>query len=242
MARHSKWAKVKTFKGAIDAKRGKIFAKLSKEIYVATRLGGADPDLNPRLRAVLIKCRAASMPNENIERAIKRASGADDTIHYEDLTYEIYGPHGVAILVDLSTDNRNRTAAEIRSICAKHHGSIATAGSVSRLFYRKGQIFVSRDAAGEEALMEIALQGGAEDFRIHPEGFEILTDPAHFEPVHQAIEKAGINCDSAEIAPLPATTLPLDAAAAVPVQTLIEQLEDHDDVKAVWSNAEVASP
>src|SRR5262245_19997158 len=129
MARHSKWAKVKTLKGAIDAKRGKIFAKLSKEIFVATRLGGPDPALDPRLRTVLIKCRAASMPGENIDRAIKRATGDDATVTYEDLTYEIYGPHGVAILADLSTDNRNRTAAEIRSICTKHHGVIATAGS-----------------------------------------------------------------------------------------------------------------
>src|SRR5262245_22826518 len=131
MARHSKWSKVTTFKRAIDAKRSKAFAKLSKVIFVAARIGGAPPELNPGLRAVLIKCRTASMPNENVERAIKRATGEGDTTVFEDLTYEIYGPHGVAILAELSTDNRNRTAAELRSICTKHGGSIATAGSVS---------------------------------------------------------------------------------------------------------------
>src|SRR5215467_13192954 len=165
MAGHSKWAKVKHFKGAIDAKRAKIFAKLSKEITIAARLAGGDPDMNPRLRMVLLKSRAANMPNENIERAIRKGTGAGETVSYEDLTYEIYGPHGVALLVDLSTDNRNRTASEIRSIVTKSGGSIATQGSVARLFQRKGQIIVSRDAAGEDQLMELALEAGAEDFK-----------------------------------------------------------------------------
>src|SRR5260370_37430165 len=192
MAGHSKWAKVKQFKGAIDAKRGKIFSKLSKEISIAAKIGGADPGMNPRLRMVLLKCRAANMPNDNIDRASKKGTGGGETASYEDLTYEIYGPHGVALLVEISTDNRNRTASEIRSIVTKNGGSIATAGAVSRLFQRKGQIIVSRAEAGEDQLMEVALEAGAEDFKAEPQGFEILTEPGQFEAVHKQIEAKGI--------------------------------------------------
>src|SRR5436305_7985602 len=173
MAGHSKWAKVKHFKGALDAKRGKIFAKLSKEISIAAKIGGGDPNMNPRLRMALLKGRAANMPMDNIERAIKRGTGGGETATYEDLTYEIYGPHGVAILVELSTDNRNRTAAEIRSVVTKNAGTIATPGSVSRLFHRKGQIIIPREGADEDQLMELALEAGAEDFKAEPEGFEV---------------------------------------------------------------------
>src|SRR2546425_4512695 len=171
MAGHSKWAKVKHFKGAIDAKRARIFAKLSREITIAAKLAGGDPDMNPRLRMALLKCRTANMPSDNIERAIRKGTGNGDAANFEDLTYEIYGPHGVAMLVELSTDNRNRTAAEIRSLLTKNGGSIATAGSVTRLFQRKGQIIVSREAGGEDRLMELALEAGAEGFRSEPGGF-----------------------------------------------------------------------
>src|SRR5713226_4714691 len=170
MSGHSKWAKVKHFKGAIDAKRGKIFSKLSKEIAIAAKIAGGDPAMNPRLRMVLLKCRAANMPNENIERAIKKGTGGGEGTNFEDLAYEIYGPHGVALLVEVSTDNRNRTASEIRSIVTKNGGSLATSGSVSRLFQRKGQIIVARDAANEDQLMEAALDAGAEDFIADPQG------------------------------------------------------------------------
>src|SRR5271170_3170829 len=149
MAGHSKWAKVKHFKGAVDAKRAKIFAKLGKEIAIATKLAGGDAAMNPRLRMVLLKCRAANMPNDNIERAIKKGTGGGGAARYEDLTYEVYGPHGVAMLIELTTDNRNRTAAEIRSLLTKNGGSIATAGSVTRLFHRKGQMIIPREAANE---------------------------------------------------------------------------------------------
>src|SRR5438270_1248698 len=162
MAGHSKWAKVKHFKGAVDAKRGKIFSKLSKEISIAAKIGGADPGMNPRLRMALLKSRAANMPNDNIERAIKKGTGGGETATFEDLTYEIYAPHGVALLVELSTDNRNRTASEIRSIVTKAGGTIATAGSVTRLFHRKGQIIIPRQAAGEDQMMELALDAGLE--------------------------------------------------------------------------------
>ena len=165
MAGHSKWAKVKHFKGAIDAKRGKIFSKLGREITIAAKIGGGDPDMNPRLRMVLLKCRTANMPRDNIERAIKKGTGGGEGANFEDLTYEIYGPHGVALLVEVSTDNRNRTASDIRSIVTKSGGSIATPGSVSRLFHRKGQIIVSREAAGEDQLMELALEAGRGRFQ-----------------------------------------------------------------------------
>src|SRR5262249_7595699 len=178
MAGHSKWAKVKHFKGAIDAKRGKIFSKLSKEISIAAKLGGGDPDMNPRLRMALLKSRAANMPNDNIERAIKKGIGGDEGGDFEDLTYEILGPRVVALLVELTTDNRTRTASEIRSIVTKNGGSIATSGSVSRLFHRKGQIIISRDAASEDTLMELALEAGAEDFKAESQGYEILTEPS----------------------------------------------------------------
>src|SRR6059036_906778 len=181
MAGHSKWAKVKHFKGAIDAKRGKIFAKLSKEISIAAKIAGGDPNMNPRLRMVLLKCRGANMPNDNIERAIKRGTGEGGAINYEDLAYEVFGPGGVAILVEISTDNRNRTAAEIRSILTKHGGSMATTGAVTRLFQRKGQIFVPREAGAEDTVMEAAIEAGAEDFKAEPEGYEVLTTPSNFE-------------------------------------------------------------
>jgi YebC/PmpR family DNA-binding regulatory protein len=239
MAGHSKWAKVKHFKGAIDAKRGKIFSKLSKEISIAARLAGGDPNMNPRLRMVLLKCRAANMPNDNIERAIKKGAGGDETVQYEDLTYEIYGPNGVALLVELSTDNRNRTASEIRSLVTKSGGSIATPGSVSRLFHRKGQMIIPREAANEDQLMEAALEAGAEDFKADALGYEILTGPASFEAVHKQIEARGYKAAVAEVTSLPSVTVPLNGDQAVAaVNKLIDALEENDDVKEVYSNAE----
>lgn len=239
MAGHSKWAKVKHFKGAIDAKRGKIFSKLGREITIAAKLAGGDPDMNPRLRMALLRCRAANMPNDNIERAIKKGTGGGEGATFEDLTYEVYGPHGVALLVEMSTDNRNRTAADVRSIVTKSGGSIATPGSVSRLFHRKGQIIVSREAASEDQLMELALEAGAEDFKAEAEGYEILTEPGGFEAVHKQIEARGIKCAAAGVAPLPTVTVPLNGEQAVAaVNKLIEALEEHDDVKEVFSNAE----
>jgi YebC/PmpR family DNA-binding regulatory protein len=239
MSGHSKWAKVKHFKGAVDAKRAKIFAKLSKKINIAARLAGGDPSMNPRLRMVLFKCRAANMPNDNIDRAIKRGTGGGETINYEDLTYEAFGPHGVALLIELSTDNRNRTASEIRSLLTKNGGAIASAGSVSRLFHRKGQIIVAREAAAEDALMEVALEAGAEDFKTDANGYEIVTDAARFETVHKVIEAKGIKAAAAEVTWLPVQTVPLPNARAMEeANRLIEVLEENDDVKEVHSNAE----
>ncbi len=241
MAGHSKWAKVKHFKGALDAKRGKIFAKLSKEITIAAKIAGGDPAMNPRLRMALLKSRGANMPSDNIERAIKRGTGADNTANYEDLTYEIYAPNGVALLVEITTDNRNRTAAEIRSIATKGGGSIASPGSVSRLFHRKGQIIVPRENAAEDSLMELALEAGAEDFVADEHGYEIITDPHHFEAVHKQLEARGIKCASAEITALPTLTVPLAEPAAISaVSKFQEALEEHDDVKELYSNAQFA--
>lgn len=239
MAGHSKWAKVKHFKGAIDAKRGKIFSKLAREVTIAARLGGGDPNMNARLRMVLLKCRGANMPKENIERAIAKATGGGEGNTFEEFTYEIFAPHGVALLVPVSTDNRNRTAAEVRSLVTKAGGSIATAGAVSRLFQRKGQIIIAREAADEDTLMELALEAGAEDFKADTDGYEILTDPASFEAVHRAIETKGIKYDAAEVTELPIITVPVaNAQALAAVNKLIEALEEHDDVKEVHSNAE----
>jgi YebC/PmpR family DNA-binding regulatory protein len=239
MAGHSKWAKVKHFKGAIDAKRGKIFSKLSKEISIAAKIGGGDPDMNPRLRMALLKSRAANMPNDNIDRAIKKGTGGGEQAAFEDLTYEIYGPGGVAFLVEITTDNRNRTAAEIRSIATKNNGAIATAGAVTRLFQRKGQIIIPRDAIGEDELMELALDAGAEDFKAEPEGYEILTEPANFEAVHKRMEARNLKPAMAEVTAIPMVTVPLQGEqTTAAVNRLIDTLEDHEDVKEVYSNAE----
>ncbi len=179
------------------------------------------------------------MPADNIERAIKKGVGGGEGANFEDLTYEVYGPHGVALLVEVSTDNRNRTASDVRSIVTKSGGSIATPGSVSRLFHRKGQIIVSRENAGEDKLMELALEAGAEDFKTDAEGFEILTEPANFEAVHKKIESAGIKCEAAGITSLPGHHRAVERRATVAaVNKLIDALEDHDDVKEVYSNAE----
>ncbi len=239
MAGHSKWAKVKHFKGAIDAKRGKIFSKLAKEITIAAKAGGGDPNMNPRLRVALLKCRSANMPNDNIERAIKRGTGGDDSISYEELTYEVFGPGGVALLVEINTDNRNRTSQEIRSLLAKNGGTLAGSGAVARLFHRKGQIVVPREAAGEDQLMELALEAGAEDFKTEAEGYEILTAPNQFEAVHKALEARGIKPALAGITEVPSLNVPLpDPGTTAALNKLIEALEDHDDVKEVYSNAE----
>ena len=240
MAGHSRWAKVKHFKGAIDAKRGRIFSKLGREITIATKLGGSDPTMNARLRMVLLKCRSANMPSDNIDRAIKRGTAGGAEANFEDLTYEVYGPHGIALLLEISTDNRNRTASEIRSILTKNAGTMATAGSVSRLFQRKGQLIVLRESAVEDELMGLAIDAGAEDFKADAEGYEIITDPAHFEAVHRPIEAKGIKCEVAHVTFLPTlTVLPPDPAGTAAATRLIDALEEHDDVKEVHSNLEL---
>ncbi len=242
MSGHSKWSTIKRQKGAADAKRGKVFSKLAREVTIAAKDGGGDPDMNAKLRMVMLKCKAANMPADNIQRAIAKGVGGGEGVTFEDLTYEIYAPHGVGLLCEISTDNRNRTAAEIRSLVTKGGGNIATAGSVSRLFERKGQIMVSREGVDEDALMEVALEAGAEDIRTEEEGFEIVTDPADFEAVLKAVEAAGISSEAAEVTQLPIrdTMTPIDdEAAARAVLKLHEALEDQDDMKGVYSSADI---
>ena len=225
----------------MDAKRSKVFAKIAREITIAARLSGGDPDMNPRLRLAVLKGRGANMPTDNIQRAISRGTGDGDGASFEELTYEIYGPHGAAILCEVSTDNRNRTASEIRAILTRNDGKIATSGAVSRLFHRKGQIMITRENADEDELMELVLEAGAEDFKAEDEGYEILTAPDDFESVHKAIEEKDITMETAEITSLPEITAPLsNESEAEKVNKLVELLEDHDDVQSVYSNAELS--
>jgi YebC/PmpR family DNA-binding regulatory protein len=240
MAGHNKWSQIKRAKGAADVKRGKIFSKLGRELFIAAKEGGGDPDLNAHLRMVIVKCKAANMPADNVERAIAKATGAGEGIVFEDLTYELFGPEGVAIFAEISTDNRNRTAAEMRHIASKNSANIATTGAVTRLFHRKGQIIIARENAEEDALMELAIDAGAEDFIADENGYEILTDPADFEAVHSKIEEKAISCEVAEVTHLPLSTTPVtDPKSLEIIQRLIDLLEDNDDVRSVHHNAEL---
>jgi YebC/PmpR family DNA-binding regulatory protein len=237
MAGHSKWAKVKHFKGGIDAKRSKLFGKLSKEIMVACRHGGGDPGFNPRLRTILLKARFGNMPADNIERAIKKGTGELGDVTFEELVYEAYAPGGVALIIDLLTDNKNRTAAEIRVILTRHGGNLSPC---KHLFHRKGQIIVPKEQIAEDDLMALVLDAGAEDMVTHDDSYEVLTDPHQFEPVHKAIEAKSLKPVSAEVAWLPLNPVPVtEVAAAKALLNLIEALEDHDDVQNVHSSADI---
>jgi YebC/PmpR family DNA-binding regulatory protein len=240
MSGHSKWSKIKHTKGVVDSKRGKVFAKLGKEMTVAAKHGGGDPGFNPRLRTILMKARAVNMPADNIDRAIKKGTGELPGVSYEEVTYEGYGQGGVALLIDLLTDSKNRTAAEIRAIFSKHGGNMGVAGAVKHLFQRKGQILVAKDQISEDDLMTLALDAGAEDMISHPDTYEILTDPHQLEAVHKALEAKNIKPQSAEIAYVPLTPVPVtDEKTARSVLTLIDALEDNDDVQNVYSNCDI---
>jgi YebC/PmpR family DNA-binding regulatory protein len=240
MAGHSKWAKVKHIKAVVDAKKGKIFGKLAKEITVAAKQGGGDPGFNPRLRTILMKARAVNMPADNIERAIKKGTGELPGVTYEEVTYEGFAPGGVAVLVEVLTDNKNRTAGEIRSIFTKHGGHLAGVGAVKHLFHRKGQFLISKDQISEDELLAVALDAGAEDVLTHAENYEVLTDPHQFEAVHKALETKGVKPQSAEIAQLPITSVPVtDEKTARAVLDLLDALEDHDDVQNVYSSEDI---
>ncbi len=240
MAGHNKWSQIKRAKGAADVKRGKIFSKLARELFIAAKEGGGDPDLNARLRMVIVKCKAANMPADNLERAIAKATGGGDGVVFDELTYELFGPGGVAIFAEISTDNRNRTAADMRQIAGKNGANIATTGAVTRLFQRKGQVIIARENANEEELMGLAIEAGAEDFIADEHGYEILADPAHFEAVHAKIEEKNIPCEVAEVTHLPLIRTPMpDEESTKMLHRLIELLEDHDDVRSLHHNAEL---
>jgi len=241
MAGHSKWSKVKRFKGALDQKRGKLFSKLSKEITVAAKMGGGDPGGNPRLRSAILAARAQSMPNDNIERAIKRGTGEGaDAQHFDEIVYEGYAPGGVALIVEVATDNKNRTAADLRSIFTKNHGNLASSGSVSYMFHRKGQITVPRDVLDEDKLLEIVLEAGAEELTSDEEHHVITTAHDQLYAVAEALKIAGITADSHKLTYVPETTVPVaDESIAAQVLRLCEALEDNDDVQNVYSNFDV---
>ena len=235
MSGHSKWATIKHKKGALDAKRGKIFTRLIKEITIAAKNGG-DVDKNPRLRKAVSDAKAENMPADNIKRAIQRGTGELPGVNYEEFTLEGYGPGGAAVLVELSTDNRNRTVSEIRHAFGKNGGNMAEAGAVGWMFHKKGDIMVAKSAAKEDDLMSLVLENGGEDLRDDGESWEVLTDPQSFEAVLEAIKKAGITPESAEVAMVPQNYVKLSGQAANTMVRMLEALDDQDDVQHVWSN------
>jgi len=241
MAGHSKWSKVKHIKAVLDVRRGKLFSKLSKEISVAAKLGGGDTAMNPRLRSAIQAARAQNMPNDNIDRAVKRGTGEIEGQAYEESVYECYGPGGVAILVEVATDNRNRTAADLRSILTKNHGNLATSGAVAYLFKRKGQIAVAKSSASEERLLEVALEAGADEMTEDDENFLVTTSPDQLYAIAEAMKAAGLATQSQKLVYLPETTMSLtDEGMAAQVVRLCEALEDCDDVQEVHANFSVA--
>ena len=239
MSGHSKWASIKHKKGAVDAKRGKVFTKLIKEITVATRMGGKDPDSNARLRAAIAAAKAENMPKENIERGIKKGTGELEGSTYEEATYEGYGPGGVAVLVEVLTDNRNRAVAEVRHLFERHGGSLGAAGCVAWMFSQKGLIVLPKDQTDEEKLFEVALEAGAEDIKEEEEEFEVITEPSLFEQVKTAVEGTGLTYALAEITMIPQTTTTLEDKNAQQMLTLMELLEDNDDVNHVYANFDI---
>ncbi|MGJ3244021.1 MAG: YebC/PmpR family DNA-binding transcriptional regulator [Opitutales bacterium] len=241
MSGHSKWATTKRHKAAVDAKRGKIFSVISKELTLAARAGGGDPDMNPRLRTVLGKAKSANMPADNVERAIKKGTGEIEGQVIEELTYEGYGPGGVGIIVEVATDNKNRSASEVRSTFSKHGGNLAGANALAFNFQRKGQIIVSADATGEDRLMEIALEGGAEDIRNQGDHFEVVCEIGDYDTLADAIARAEIRVESSELAYLPNSLTPVtDRDTAKKVLRLIDTLEDLEDVQAVHANFDMS--
>ena len=241
MAGHSKWSKVKRFKGALDAKRGKIFSRFSKEIMVAARMGGGDLYLNPRLRTAVLAARAQNMPNETIERAIKKGTGEIEGGIVEELMYEGYGPGGVAIIVEAATDNKNRTAADIRSIFAKNHGNLAASGAVSYMFRRKGQIAIGKTGVEEDKVMEVALEAGAEDLITDEDLYIVMTPHDHLYQVGEAIKNAGIQFESQKLTFVPNTMVAVvHEELASQVLRLCDALEENDDVQSVYSNFDIS--
>jgi YebC/PmpR family DNA-binding regulatory protein len=239
MSGHSKWATTKHKKAAADAKRGKVFTKITKEITVAARLGGGDPMGNPRLRTAVAKAKAVSMPADNIKRAIQKGTGELPGVAYEEITFEGYGPGGVALMIEVMTDNRNRTVSEVRHILGKLGGNLGEAGCVSWMFNKKGYIVVNQSKANEEKLMTLALDAGAEDMQTEDDNFVITTAPNDFEQVKKALEDAGIVPDAAEVTMLPQTYVKLEGKEADQMLRLMEQLEDNDDVQNVYANFDI---
>jgi YebC/PmpR family DNA-binding regulatory protein len=241
MSGHSKWSKVKRFKGALDVKRGALFSKLSREITIAAKIGGGDPDANVRLRSAILSARGQSMPNDNIERAIKRGTGEGvEAQHFDEIVYEGYAPGGVAVIVEAATDNKNRTAAEIRSIFSRNDGNLASSGSVSYMFHKKGRITVPRGSIEEDRLFEVALEAGAEELTTEEEQYVITTSHDQLYAVAEALKNAGVATDGQKFTFIPDTTVPVhEEAVALQILRLCDSLEDDDDVQNVYSNLDI---
>jgi YebC/PmpR family DNA-binding regulatory protein len=239
MSGHSKWASIKHKKGAADARRGKVFTKLIKEITMSARMGGGDPDGNPRLRSAILAAKSENMPKDNIERAIKKGTGELEGVSYEESIYEGYGPGGAAVMVETLTDNKNRAVAEIRHIFSKNGGSLGENGCVAWMFKKKGYINVEKGGVNEDVLMETSIEAGAEDVRADEDGFEIITAPEDFETVKAALEAAAIPFLGAEVTMLPQSTADLKGKEAEQMVRLMESLEDCDEVQKVYTNADI---
>ncbi len=240
MSGHSKWHSIKHKKGALDAKRGKLFTKFIKELTVAARSGGGDPSGNARLRKAISDAKAGNMPNDTIERAIRRGTGEEEGVNYEEITYEGYGPGGVALLIESVTDNRNRTVAEIRHIFSKNGGNLAAAGAVNWMFDKKGYIVVEKAAKAEDELFDLAIDAGADDLRDDEDNFEIITSPENFEKVVSAVKEAGVEPQVAEVSMVPQNYVKLEGQDARQMLKLMEALEDHDDVQKVSANFDIS--
>lgn len=240
MSGHSKWSTIKHKKGAQDAKRGRIFTKLIREIMVAARIGGGDPSANPRLRAAIAAAKSENMPKENVERAVKKGTGELEGVSYEEVTYEGYGPAGVAVLVETLTDNRQRTVADVRHLFAKRGGNLGEPNSVAWMFNKKGLIIVEKDKVDEDTLMTVALESGADDLQEQDNEWEVHTQPEVFDQIKGALETQGIPFVSAEVTMVPQTTVFIeDEKPAAQLLSLMESLEDHDDVQNVYSNFDI---
>jgi YebC/PmpR family DNA-binding regulatory protein len=239
MSGHSKWSTIKHKKGAADAKRGKIFSKLIKEITVAARMGGGDPDANPRLRHALNAAKAQNMPKDTYERAIKKGTGELDGVNYEEIIYEGYGPGGVAVLVECLTDNKNRTIANVRHAFSKAGGNVGTDGCVAWMFEQKGLISINKTEATEEQLMEAALEAGAEDIKDEGDIFDIITEPSDFDTVKEAIEAVGIKYIEADITMLPQNMTPVQGTEAEQVIKFMDAIDDLEDVQKFYTNADI---
>jgi len=239
MSGHSKWSQIKRKKGVADAKRGQVFTKLIKEITVAARFGGGDPEGNARLRTAIAAAKAENMPKDNIERAIKKGTGELAGVTYEEFPYEGYGPGGAAVLVEVLTDNKNRTTAEVRHIFSRSGGNLGEAGSVAWMFHKKGYIVIEKAAIDEDKLMEVVLDVGAEDIETGDKEYEVTTDPQKLDAVKKALEKAGIKYQLAELTMYPQSTVAIDGKHAEQMLRLMEQLEEHDDVQKVYANFDI---
>lgn len=241
MSGHSKWAGIKHKKAVVDARRGKVFSKISRELSVAARMGGGNPDMNPRLRLVIEKARNVNMPSDNVKRAIQKGTGEMPGSSYEEALYEGYGPAGVAIMIEVMTDNRNRTVPELRHIMSKNGGTIAEVGSVAWMFEKKGYILVDKKAIGEDNLMTLSLDAGAEDMKNDPgeENFEIITAPEDFTHVKEYLEKEKVDFHLAEVTYLPKSYIKLEARDAAKMLKLMDALEEHDDVQNVYANFDI---